>query len=107
MLLAYNRYIVGNPVTLTGTFQNPVSKALVDPTDARVDVVDPTGTSTTYAWTNGTGPVLHVSTGVFTYLLDTASLFGRYQYRWWSPGPTAKGAGFNEFFIDPFATPTP
>jgi len=107
VLLAYNRYILGNPVTMTGSYQNPLTKAYVDPTDARVDVVDPTGATTTYAYTGGAGPVSKASTGIYFYSVDTGTLFGRYQYRWWSPGPTAKGAGASEFYIDPFSAAIP
>lgn len=49
-----------------------------------------------------------MSTGVYTYTVDTTALPGRWQYRWWSPpGGTVQVAGASEFMVDPFPVPTP
>jgi hypothetical protein len=101
-----NHYLIGASVTVTGTFTNHANGNPTDPTDARVDVVDPTGHLTTYTY-QGT-QVTKVSVGVYTYDIDTTGKVGRWQYRWWSPpGTSVQVAGANQFIIDafPFSTP--
>lgn len=97
--MAYKRYIVGSAVTVTGRFTD-VNGALQDPSDAQCRVVDPTGESEVIAGTR-------VSTGVYTVVLDTTGKVGRWQYLWFSPGPIGQSAATNQFFVDPFPTPTP
>jgi hypothetical protein len=100
----YNRYTIGEPVLLTGTWTSPAG-ALFDPSNASVDVVDPSGRSTTYTYLNA--QVQKSSTGIYTYTVDTTAKSGRWQYRWWSPGPTGQAAQNDQFFVDPFPSPTP
>ncbi len=100
--MAYNRYTVGQAVILTGTYTTPAG-ALQDPTAAHVTVVDPTGLSTDFTALQ----LVHVSTGVYTYTVDTTGKVGRWQYLWWSPGPVGQSADNNEFFTDPFPSLTP
>lgn len=102
-----NHYTVGNDVTVTGTFTNSATKAPVDPTDARVDVLDPKNRVNTYAYTGGAGPVKKSSTGVYTYDIDTTGLPGVWQYRWWSPPGTAQTAGASSFIVDPWPAARP
>ena len=101
-----NHYLVGASVTVTGTYTNVKTGALVDPSDACVDIVTPTGKLTTYRYTDVNTKVAKVSTGVYSYDIDTSALPGRWQYRWWSP-PTVQTAGAGEIIIDPFPSPTP
>lgn len=103
--MPYNRYIVGASVTVQGTWTNAKTGALTDPSDARVDVVNPSGVSTTYTYLNA--QVIRASLGVYTYAIDTTGLVGRWQYRWWSPPGVAQTASASEFFVDPFPATTP
>ena len=105
--MPFNRYTVGAAVTVTGTFTNSQTGTTVDPSDARVDVVSPTGIETTYTYSGGA--VVKLAVGIYTYDIDTTGLVGRWQYRWWSPpGPGAiQTAGANEFFVNPFPSSTP
>ena len=106
MAQPFNRYLVGASVTVTGTYTNHQTGNLTDPTDARVDVVSPTGQVTTYTYLNS--QVVKVGVGIYSYAVDTTGLPGRWQYRWWSPaGSSVQTAGSNEFFINPFPTTTP
>lgn len=107
--MPFNRYTVGAAVTVTGTFTNSLTGATVDPSDANVDVVSPTGAKTTYSYSGGSGAVVRLAVGIYTYDIDTTGLVGRWQYRWWSP-PAPGGvqtAGANEFFVNPFPSTTP
>ncbi len=100
--MAYNRYTVGNGVVLTGTFTTPAGVPQ-DPTAATLKVVDPTGVATTYTGAQ----LVHPSAGIYTYVVDTTGKVGRWQYMWSSPGPTGQAAGMNQFYVDPFPSPTP
>ncbi len=88
---------------MQGTFTKADGITPQDPTQAQVTVVDPTGLSTTYSG----GQLVHVSTGVYTYNVDTTGKVGRWQYMWWSAGPIGQSAAPNEFFTDPFPALTP
>ena len=106
--MAFNHYVVGASVSVTGTYTNHQTGALTDPTDAKVDIVSPTGVLTTYAYSDVSTLVIKVSVGVYRFNVNTAGLPGRWQYRWWSPpGSSVQVAGKNEFIIDPFPTSTP
>ena len=94
-----NRYTIGAQVIVKSAFTDPSSGAALDPTDARVDVVGPSGISTTYTY--GLGQVSKVSTGVYTYTVDTTAKAGRWSYRWWSPTPIG-AANASDFIVDPF-----
>jgi hypothetical protein len=101
-----NHYMVGSSVTVTGTYTNRQTGALTDPTDAKVDVVDPKGRKITYTYLNA--EVVKISTGIFTYDVDTTGQPGRWQYRWWSPaGTSVQVAAANQFIVDPFPLTTP
>jgi hypothetical protein len=105
-LAQINHYPVGQGVTVKGTFTNTASGATVDPTDAIVDVLDPTGVTNTYHYVGGA--VVKVSAGVYTYSIDTTAKAGRWQYRWYSPGgTTVAAAGFGEFIVDAWPQATP
>jgi hypothetical protein len=100
-----NHYTVGQAVTVQGTWTNKSTGVAVDPSDARVDVVSPTGTVTTYTYL--LGQVTKVSTGVYTYVIDTTATPGRWQYRWWSPPGVVTTAQAYEFYVDPFPAMLP
>jgi hypothetical protein len=92
------RYIAGTQVVVQGAFSGPVGA--IDPTDARVDIVDPSGNLVTYSGAQ----ITRVSTGLFTYIVDTTGSVGRWQYRWWSPPPL--GASMSgDFIVDAFPDP--
>lgn len=97
--------MVGQSVTVQGTWTNKATGVVADPSDARVDVVDPTGKVTTYTYLNA--QVTKVSTGVYTYAIDTTAKDGRWQYRWWSPPGVVQTAAAGEFIVDPFPQVTP
>ena len=104
-----NRYMVGQGVTVKGTYTNAATGAFVDPDDACVDILDPMGDLTTYKYTDTKTLVTKASTGIYTFNVDTTDSDGRWQYRWWSP-PGMSGvqtADSGEFFVEPFPTPTP
>jgi len=88
-------------VTVTGTFTNHATGAVVDPSDAKVDVLDPTNQTVTYVYNGGAGAVKKSSTGIYTYAIDTTALPGTWQYRWWSP-PSVQTAGASSFIVDPW-----
>lgn len=90
---------------MTGTWTNPTTNLPVDPTNASVDVTDPTGATNTYTFI--ASQVTRVSQGIFTYAADTTAKPGRWQYRWWSPGPNYAGAAQYQFIVDPYPTPVP
>ena len=96
-----SHWTVGTLVGLTGTFTDANGNP-VDPTDARVDVLDATNTTTTYAYTSGTGPVTRVSTGVYAYDADTTGKPGRWQWRWWSPPGAGQTADAGQFIVSAF-----
>lgn len=104
-----NRYWVGQAVTVKGTYTNAATSALVDPDDACVDVVSPTGKVTTYKYTDVPSKVTKVAVGIYSHDIDTTAGDGRWQYRWWSPagGSGVQTADAGEFFIMPFPVPTP
>lgn len=91
------RYTVGAQIVLQGTFS--LSTGVVDPTDARVDVVSPSEVTTTYTY--ALSQVQRVSTGIYTYTVNTTGQPGRWQYRWWSPTPNG-AANQGDFIVDPF-----
>jgi hypothetical protein len=101
--MALNRYTVGALIQVQGQYQDAAGN-LVDPTDARVDVLDPTGTTTTYAYSGGSGDVQRASTGVYTYAYS-ATLGGRVQWRFWSPPGAGQTADKGQFLIMPFPQP--
>jgi hypothetical protein len=104
-----NRYLVGQAVTVKGTYTYAPTGAAVDPVNACVDIVAPTGKVTTYKYTDVATKVVKVSTGIYTYDVDTTGGDGRWQYRWWSP-PDISGivtASASEFIVAPFPAPTP
>jgi hypothetical protein len=90
-------YLVGAQVVVTATFSSPLGP--IDPTDARVDVLNPSGITTTYSYSMA--QVTKVSTGVYSYTIDTTGKTGRWNYRWWSPPPIG-AAGSGGFVVDPF-----
>ncbi len=92
------RYTIGSQVVVTGTYTTSTG-SLIDPTDARVDIVAPTGVSTTYTYSGS--EVTKVSTGIYTYTVDTTGKFGRWSYRFWSPNPGG-AAGSGDFIVNPF-----
>jgi hypothetical protein len=99
----FNHYLVGALVTVTGTYTNHQTGALTDPTDAKVDVVSPNGTTVTYAYTDVSTLVRRVSTGIYQFDVNTTALPGRWEYRWWSPvGTPVQTAGASAFTVDPF-----
>jgi hypothetical protein len=104
-LTVSNHYTVGQQVTVQGTWTNKSTGAAVDPSDARLDVVSPTGVVTTYTYL--LGQVMKASTGIYTYAIDTTNAPGRWQYRWWSPPGVVATAAMSEFFVDPFPIMTP
>jgi hypothetical protein len=91
------RYTVGAQVVLTGTFTS--GSGPEDPTDARVDVVEPSGARMTYTYV--LAQVTRVSAGIFTYTVDTTGKSGRWSYRWYSPPPIG-AANASDFIVDPF-----
>ena len=107
--MAANYYTVGQSVTVTGTYTNAATGAKVDPDDACVDVMAPTGTLTTYKYTDVGTKVVRVSTGVYSYAVDTTGLAGRWQYRWWSPSGISgvQTASAGTFFVNAFPAATP
>jgi hypothetical protein len=99
-----NHWTIGAKVTVKGTWTNVTTGDPADPTDARVDIADPTGTITTYTYLGD--DLTREATGVYTYDIDTTDLAGRYQYRFWSPsGEAQQAAGMGEFIVDPFPGP--
>jgi hypothetical protein len=100
-LAIINTYEVGSSVTVTGTFSNKLTGEPVDPSEANVDIYDPTNTVTSYKYDGGTGDVVRVSMGVYSYDIDTTDLPGQWQYRWWSP-PTVQTAGAWSFIVTPW-----
>ena len=81
--------------------------ALIDPSEASVDVLDPTNTLTTYAYDGGHGDVSRVSTGVYAYNVDTTDLAGRWQWRFWSPPGQGQTADAGQFIVMPFPAAIP
>lgn len=70
----FNEYVQGSLVLVTVQFTNPTG-VLTDPTAAVVSVEDAAGNVTT-------PPVTHVSTGVYTAVVDTTSgAPGNWHYR--------------------------
>jgi hypothetical protein len=106
-LATYNHYPLGQSVTVVGTFTNAVTKVVVDPSNALLDVLDPAGKVTTYTYQ--LGQVTKASTGAYQYAIDTTALAGRWQYRWYSPAgsPLVAAAGFNSFIVDEWPVATP
>jgi len=75
---------------------------------ACVDVVDPTGKTTTYRTDDVGSPIVRASSGVYTLDVDTSAKPGRWQYRWWSPpGGSVQTAGAGEFLVSAFPAPVP
>jgi hypothetical protein len=94
-----NRYTVGAQVVVEGVFT--ASTGPIDPGTVKLDVVTPSGISTTYTY-NGISGIVRVDTGTYTYSIDTTDQSGRWQYRWWTP-PTPTGtAAQSNFVVDPF-----
>ncbi len=96
---------MGEPALLQGTWRTPSTLAYFDPSDARVDVTSPAGVTTTYTYLNS--QVTRVSAGIYTYSADTTGQPGRWQYRWWCPGPVGQGASMSQFYVDPYPAPVP
>ncbi len=103
--MPYNHYTIGQGVTVQGVWTNKATGVPTDPSDARVDIVDPTGKVATYTYLDS--QVTKVSTGVYTYAIDTTGLAGRWQYRWWSPPGVVQTASADEFYTDPFPAMMP
>jgi hypothetical protein len=85
-------------VLIKGTFTTSAG-VLTDPTNASVDVVTPSGITTTYTYL--ALQVQKASTGVYSLTIDTTGKSGRWTYRWWSPLPLA-AANAADFIVDPF-----
>lgn len=78
---------LNQPVTLTfQTYSDSTQTTLADATTVTVDILDPTGVTTTYTLTGA--QVVHVSTGTYT-LTYTPATAGRYQFHWHSTGTVA------------------
>lgn len=108
MATTINHYMVGQGVEVVGTYTNATTGVVVDPTNALVDVQDPTGLITTYQYSGGSGAVTKSSTGVYVYSIDTTAKSGRWQYRWYAPpGTTVAPAGAGEFIVDAWPQATP
>lgn len=73
-------YEVGDLAQLQVTFTN-INGVLTDPTTVTLTVNDPTGAQVIYALP----PIVHVSTGVYTYNLSVL-LTGIYTYQWTGTG---------------------
>ena len=101
-----SHWTVGALVGLTGTFTDKNGNP-VDPTNAEVDVLDPTNTLTTYQYSGGTGAVTKVSTGVYSYNVNTIGKSGRYAWRWWSRAGSGQTADAGEFIVDRFPAMVP
>lgn len=103
--MGFNHYMVGDLPSVQGSWTNKITGDPVDPTDACLDVLSPTGGIATYKYS--LGQVTKTATGVYTHNIDTTASNGRYQYRWWSPPGVAQTASAGEFMVDPFPVPTP
>lgn len=95
-----NSYVVGDLPTVQGTWTNKATGTPLDPTDARLDVLDPTGVLTTYTY--ALGQLTKASTGVYTRNLDTTGKAGRWEYRFWSPPGLAQTASAGAFMVTPW-----
>lgn len=81
-----NTYLTGALVTVstqTGPFSDSTGTP-VDPSVVTLAIRDPTGTVTTYTY--GSSGINRVSTGIYTYNVDTTGLPGRFEYKWVGTG---------------------
>jgi len=73
------------PVTLTfETYSDAARTTLADATTVTLDILDPTGTTTTVTLPD----ILHPATGTYTYSI-TPTVAGHYAYHWHSTGTVA------------------
>lgn len=88
-------YQPGDTIELTTEFRDPDTEALVDPTDVTLEVVDPTGVTTTYP----AAQITRVSLGLYLREI-VAAIAGMYRYRWTGTG-SAAGVDEGEFTVQP------
>ena len=98
--------MIGTLVGLTGSYTDQ-NGSPVDPTNAELDVLGPDNVLTTYQYSGGTGAVTKVSTGVYSYNVDTTGKPGRWQWRWWSPPGQGQTADAGQFIVTPFPVTVP
>jgi hypothetical protein len=77
------------PIKLTlATFSDPAQTAPADPTTVTIDVLDPSGVTTTFTWSGA--QVVRDSIGVF-HLNYSPVMPGHYAYHWKATGTVATG----------------
>jgi hypothetical protein len=92
-------YDVGDDVTATGVFTDADGDP-VDPSEVRLEVIDPLGVETDSVFSPASGPISISNPTVGTFVgLIPATMAGIWQYRFRAPGTPGKGAASRIFTV--------
>jgi len=82
--MSFNRYDLGDLVTVRGVFTHPTTGNTFDPSVVKLSVRTPGGVVTTYVYGDG-DTIVKDSTGRYHAKVDGIAA-GHWHYRWWSTG---------------------
>lgn len=83
-------YVQGTRIKVTGTFQDPDTRELTDPTDVEVVIKSPDGVIETRTFSaNEVTKVPGQPKGVYMTVIDTSAAAGEWTYQFGSIGPDA------------------
>jgi hypothetical protein len=95
-----SQYEIDTTVELQCIFTNSLTGVYVDPTNVRVQVLDPTGSQTTQEWP--VGSVIRDSLGHF-HALVTPAISGNWTYKWRGMGAFTATSPDTIFTVNPTA----